>query len=375
MKIAELFVALGVKGGDTTKRSLEGVKSGMGEIKSMSLEAKAAIVGVVYALEKMMSASAKKGTNLLDFATLTGLSTKQLQQWQYAAIQAGGSAEDLQTSVRNVQQSMTNMQLGKGAPEGIKVMAEQLERMGEKFDFKRAGNDPFYVMTQAQKFLQSDVPARFKATMARSLGLSDGTMAAMMRGAFSPDMLNKAPVLSDNQIGQLNKVDVAWKNLGLQVERAFDKFTSKHGLQIASDIGKITVEVFKLVDGLTRIAEKLKVFEGVGMVFEGWGKLLKITEGQVDNINEKGLLKGTVDNAKNSLTTVAEIAKGAFLTVKDGNKYAVPNVKSPGGKGNSQTNNINQTFVLKDKDPREVGKHAGSEVKKTFQKLKNGQVR
>jgi hypothetical protein len=57
MKVGELWVNFGIKGTHNAAKDLSKVKTGMTEIKAMSIEAKAAIVGAIYALERMMSSS------------------------------------------------------------------------------------------------------------------------------------------------------------------------------------------------------------------------------------------------------------------------------------------------------------------------------
>ncbi len=256
MKIAELFVGLGVKGNDSAKSALSGVKSSLGEVKSMGLETKAMIAGVVYGLERMMSQSAQMGTGLMNFASLTGISAKNLQQWQYAARQAGVSGEELTGSLKAVQGTMTNMLLGKGAPEGMSMLANKVG-----FDPNRA-RDTLYVMQQLQKFAQQ-VPKDVGNNMLKTFGLSEGTIAAMRRNMFTQDNFKKAPTYSEGEVSALNKADVAWGNLGQKIQMAFGHFNSKHGLQLVSDLTKLTEVVLRLADALTTVAEKYKVFAGV----------------------------------------------------------------------------------------------------------------
>jgi len=165
MTIAELFVNLGVKGADSAGKALGGVKGGLGEVKSMSLEAKAALVGVIYGLERMMSNSAQLGTSLTNFNALTGISAQQLQQWQYAARQAGVAGEEMTGSMKAVQSTMANMLMGKGAPEGMAMLANKVG-----FDPARA-RDTAYVLGQLQKFAQS-VPQDVGNAMIKSFGVS-----------------------------------------------------------------------------------------------------------------------------------------------------------------------------------------------------------
>lgn len=273
MNIGELFVNLGVKGSEKTLGALTGVKKGLGEAKSMSIEAKAAIVGAVYALERLFAASGAMGTSLTNFNALTGLSAKQLQQWQYAARQAGVANEEFTGSIKSVQNSMTNMLLGKGAPEGLAMVAQKVG-----FDPKRA-RDTFYVLEQLQKFARS-APADVGNSVLKSFGLGEGTIAAMRRNAFTPDVMSKAPTYNDSQIQALDKANIAWSNLGSKIEMAVGKFNAKHGLQLVRDISMVTDQVLKLIEAFVGLADKLKIFSVIGKVFEGWTSIFKgVSEG------------------------------------------------------------------------------------------------
>ncbi len=296
MQIAELFVNLGLKGADQTGKALGNVKTGLGEVKSMSLEAKAAILAAVYGLEHLMSNSAQAGTGLSNFTALTGLSAKSLQQWQYAARQAGVSGEELTGSMKAVQGIMTNMLLGGGQPKGLAMLANTVG-----FDQSKA-RDTFYVMQQLQKFAQS-VPADVGNEMLKSFGLSEGTIAAMRKGVFNASNFAKAPTYSDPENSQLNKVDVAWANLGQSIQMAMGHFTSKHGMGLIKDLSKATAEILKLANAFTTLAEKVKLFDAIDEIFKGWGMIFESIGSGIDKLT--GLF--------------GEGAKGAGVTDKKGN--------------------------------------------------------
>lgn len=360
MKIAELFVGLGVKGADQAGKALGGVKTGLTDVKSMSLEAKAAIVGVVYALERMMSESAQVGTGLMNFNALTGMSARSLQQWQYAARQAGVSGEELTGSLKAVQNSMSNMLLGKGAPEGLAMVANKVG-----FDPKRA-RDTLYVMEQLQKFAQT-VPQDIGNNMLKSFGLGEGTIAAMRRNMFRPDVFAKAPIYGDREITQLDKVNVAWSNLGQKIQMAFGHFTSAHGLQLVGDISKVTTEIFKLVDALTKLGEKLKVFQLIGKVFQALGigaelatQVVSDTTGNTKN-QAKGSKVGSLIDWRNSIDQKA---------IDFFKSLATPNVLSqlPEQKQNV---NVNQTlnFHHDGKDAKKTGDSTHKAIKDAYRQM------
>lgn len=350
MNIAELFISLGIKGDDKTEKSLKNTETGLGKVKSMSLEAKAALVGVVYGLERMMSQSAQMGTSLLNFTTLTGISAQELQKWQYAARQVGVSSEEMTGSLKAVQNAMTNMLLGKGAPEGMAMLANKVG-----FDPEKA-RDTLYVMGQLQKFAQ-EVPNDVGNQMLKSFGLSEGTISAMRRNAFRPEVLQRAPTYSDREINSLNKADVAWANLGNKIQMAFGHFNAKHGAQLVGELSKVTTEIIKMVNAFTVLAEKLKLIQGIGKVFEGWSQIFQgITAVAEGKVGLGDLAEGAKDLFKGIAITANENAQNLRKDYEA--SQAAPNLRAQPTEKN-QNINVTQTLQFQH-DGKDAKKTAGS---------------
>ncbi len=371
MTIAELFVELSVKGSEKTVNAFKSVKNGLGDIKTMSLETKAAIIGALYGLEKMMSQSAQVGTGLTNFTALTGLSAKSLQQWQYAARQAGVSSEEFTGNLKGVQSAMSNMLMGKGAPEGMGLLANKVG-----FDPKRA-RDTFYVMEQLQKFANSGVPEDLSNNVMKSFGLGEGTIAAMRRNVFTPDTFKQAPTYSEGQMKQLDKVNVAWSNLGQKIEMAFGKFTSKHGMQMVSDISKITTEVIKMAEAFMRLAEKLKFFQGIAKVFEGWGLIFNGITDTVNNVggNKGGVMEGLKSLGKDMLAGAKDATRGAYLTYQESSQPSMTSTGKTTNNNQSVTVNQNLNFQHDGKDAQKTSQSVKDAVQKAYRQngaLKGG---
>ncbi len=371
MKIADLFIGLGIKGDDKTNKALKGTKSGLADVKSMSIEAKAAIIGAIYALERLMSSSAQQGAGLMNFNALTGLSTQALQEWQYAARQAGVSSEELTGSVKGVQNAMTNMLLGKGAPEGMAMLANKVG-----FDEKKA-RDTFYVMKKLQEFAKS-APPDISSNLMKSFGLNEGVISAMQRNMFRDDIFKNAPKYSQAQIVQLDKVNSAWANLGQKIEMAMGKFTAKHGMQLISDLEKITPQVLKLVEALVTLADKTKVFQLIGKAFEGWGLILEGINKQLTDINKDS--SGPATALAKKAFTVTDADRDLFNMVKNmvtpndieesvSNKnLATPVVKGIQPPVQNKEINVTQTlqFQHDGKDHKKTGDSVKKAIKETF---------
>jgi hypothetical protein len=294
MNIAELFVNLGIKGAEKTVGALGSIKKGMGELGSTSLEAKAAIIGAMYGLERMMAISGAAGTSMTNFTALTGKSAQDLQKWEFAARQAGVSAQELDGSVMSVRNSMTNMLLGKGAPEGIALLSKAVGGL-DPTKYK----DTFYMMTKLQEGMQRMTP-EMAGMVGKSFGLSEGTMAAMRRNMFTPEMFGKAPTYSDKELASLDKSNIAWANLGQKIQMAFGHFNARHGQALVGDISKMVTEVFKLVETFEKLSSKLKLFEVIDEIFKGWGIIFDGIGTGVDKLME---LMGRGKDDENSAMT------------------------------------------------------------------------
>lgn len=260
MTIAELFLKLGIKVEGNVDEKLKDTKKGLGAVASEGLAAKAAIVAVVYGMERLMAASARAGTDLRTFGSLTGLSTIKLQQWQYAARQVGVSAEEISGSLKGVQSVMTDMLAGKGAPSGMGLLARAVG-----FDPAKA-RDTFYVMEKLQQFARQ-APADLGNMVLKSFSVGEGVIAAMRQNAFRPDVFARAPLYSEAEQTQLQRVGAMWSNLFQKIEMAFGHLNAKHGGQLINDLSKITDKVIILTDKLLVLAEKFKVFDKIGTVF------------------------------------------------------------------------------------------------------------
>ncbi len=364
MKIGELFVGLGVKGSEQSIKAVGNVKSGLGEVKSMSLEAKAAIVGVVYALEKMMSQSAQMGTALTNFNALTGMSAKELQQWQYAARQVGVSGDEMTSSLKSVQGAMAQMLMGQGAPAGMAMLANKVG-----FDPARA-RDTLYVMQQLQKLAQA-VPQDVGNQMLKSFGLSEGTIAAMRRNAFRPEVFAKAPVYGDKETGQLDRVNVAWSNLGQKIQMAFGHFTAKHGMQLVSDLTKITDGVVKLAEALQKVAEQYKIFGAIAKLANFTAEALESKPGTL--LGEKHLEKKVWDwftmKGKKQANPYAAIE--GIKPIWDSNNFAAPAMKQTGAPTEKQDIEVNQTMIFQHdgKDAKKTGESVNKAVKDAYRQM------
>lgn len=379
MNIAEFFLKIGLKGADETAKGVGKVTQGIGDAVSKSLAFKAALAGMAYGLQRVMSKSSEAGASINQFENSTGLSGKLLQQWQYAARQFNVESEEMTGSIRSVQDAMTNMLLGKGAPEGFGMVANMVDIDPERV------RDTYYVLEKLQEFAKK-VPADVSKSMLKSFGLSEGIIAAMRQNAFRPDVFSQAPIYSDKEVKQLRKVNVEWDNLYDRVGKAFGRINALHGEGLVKDIGGVVDKVLLLTEVLIKLADKLKIFELVGKSIEGWSLIFG---GAADFIDEKTGEKVYMNQegetgasayyrdaglnlfnmAKSIFTDDYEIRTGEFvkpsippalkapdMTTVDKSSTSVRGDESTDNSTRSATTTINQTFTLKENaSPKEIG--------------------
>ena len=99
MLAGEFFINLGIKGADKTLGELTNTQKGMEGLGASSLEAKAAVVALFYAMKQLVGLSANTGFSLHSFEAFTGIDHKVLERYQYAARKVGDTNESVTSSV------------------------------------------------------------------------------------------------------------------------------------------------------------------------------------------------------------------------------------------------------------------------------------
>lgn len=263
MKVGELFINLGLTGADATGKALGTVKTGLTGIRSISLETKAAIIGIFYGLEKLTSASAQWGTDLTNMTTATGLSTKAIQQWDYVAQKAGGSAEEMNSSFKNTQKILLDMQSGMGPPPAF------LEDMMNSVQFDPDKiNDMEYFYSKAQEYL-SKLRPEVAQKAAQSFGFGEHVGTGMQRGMFSQKNRDSAPIISDRTVRANDRVNQKWNEVAAKIKKAFADFTGAHGEELVKQVGDLAIAVMNLVEALQSLGIISRALSGFKAIITG----------------------------------------------------------------------------------------------------------
>lgn len=262
LNIAELGVKLGITGADKAVESLTSVQKTLGNLTTSSIAAKAGILGVLYEVQQLVSASNLAGMGLQQFASRTGLSVTWLQQLQYQARQAGISSEEMTGSIEGVQKAMASLATG-SAPSGMQAFTNVVT----DFDRRRSRDIP-YVLAKLREYAQ-----KTKATpditnqILSSFGLSGNVIGAMRTNAFDLKV-PKSAIYGEKETANLAKISVAWSNLGNKIQMAIGHLNSAHGGQFIKDLSKMTDSLLKLVNALASLSEKMKLFDKLSGVMD-----------------------------------------------------------------------------------------------------------
>jgi hypothetical protein len=401
--IGELFVNLGIKGSEKTLGALGDTKKGLEGIKEVSFEAKAAIIGAMYALEKLFATSGKTGTDLTNLnAVLGGGFVQTLQRYQYAARQVGISNEEMSSTFVSLQSAMAKTLLGGAAPAGIGRVARVTGQVIGAEQIKRYADHPEELLQLLQTYAGMEKNAALRNETLGSFGVHGNMTGALVRNAFRPDVLARAPTYSNEEVAKLDKANIAWSNLGNSIEMAIGHLNAAHGGQLVKDISSMVNEVIKLSEAFLHLSEKMHLFKGVDMVFQGWVEIFKLIEQLMDSIAPGLLVIGKVlETATNALTETPDeakkkdsatsqtvqgakdIATGAAITAKESLMSLFESVKKsapdvsithtlpkpplPGGtQPGPMEINVNQSFAHPGVDPKKTEDSSKKGIRDAF---------
>lgn len=349
MKIAELFVELGVKGTGEASKALSGLKDGLTDVASKATLVAAGITAAIYGFKELTSQSNQAGQQLNQFGNLTGLSTDRLQRWQYLARQSGVAADEMQSSIQGVQQAMTKMVLGQGAPAGIEALKNLVG-----FDPAKA-RDTFYVLDKLRDYAQKtrNTPDVANSILG-SFGLSDKSIQALRTSTVDLNKISPSRLYSTKDIAALNGMSIAWSNLGDKIQKAIGHLNVQFGPQLVRDITKFTTEVVKLATAFGMLEKQIHAIEGLGKVLGWFTTTAKFAE-EIVNPKTRGL---ALPNLKDVTNSFRDLVIG-------------PPPASASATGNRQTSNVINTTVNVSGDSAsdigaEVSKHVGKMLNDSF---------
>jgi hypothetical protein len=287
-----------VKPSEKTPKALEQVESGLKNIGSMSLEAKAGIVATIYAIDRLFEMSGRQGTSALNTATLLSGNTETLQRYEFVATKAGSSNEELASTFLSLSDAMAKLTTTGVAP----TFWGQLQRVVGKFsaeDVEDFTAHPEKLFQRLQTYSQIEKNLGVKKQVLQSL-LTQTMTALVMRNKFTPEALAAAPVYTDAQIRKLDQSRSSWADVSERFGKMFGHLNIQFGKEFAQNVKQIIPDLERLVNAFVHLSESLHAMELLDKVFKGWGLLFDAMADSVDVI-VKGwqLLKQSGKDLKN----------------------------------------------------------------------------
>lgn len=375
MKIGELFIELGATGGETLRKILGGINSGLKEISNTSLGTKAAIAGTAFAVERMTRFSTQMGASYKKFAGYTGLSTKMLQRWQFAGRQVNVTNQEVQDSFLSVSKAMGDMLIGKGAPEGLAVLADTVG-----FDPKRA-KDTLYVMKKLQEFATKfSGNEALKNKIIESFGIGSTAMiAALKDNAFSRAKMAAAPIFSESEINKLAKMNAKMNEFYNNLKLSMGKLVVEFMPKIVDLMDRTAAGVKDIVFGLDSSSDAAigfkvvmeSIWDIVKMIIDGWKGIFSGV-GKVKKLFDSG---GFSKVGSDMLSGLKEFGKGVLMDTPF-ESMITPNAPSSSIANNKEITIKNEmTFGSDQVDPLEIKNNLQGVIESTFRQMDQGAVK
>lgn len=307
-----------VKISDKVQNGFKMLSSGLKSLTTLSFEAKAAIVGALYAFQQLASRSNEAGTNLKNFSALTGISAQTLQQYQYAARQVGVSNEAVESTFESLQSAMAKLSMGQGAPAGFAQFATTMGGITQD-DINAFMRNPELLLKKLQEYAQKEKRIGIRNEVLSSFVGKD-MAAALAQNAFRPDVLSKAPTYSDREIGNLARVAAIWSNLSESIRKAVGHFNAMHGDKLAA-IARTVVDIgLGLADIVVNLVDWNSIFntlkDGVSWLKSNIKDLKDyLKEGQIyaEGMTKSFLQSETFENLRTLGKSILEL----FMQIAD----------------------------------------------------------
>lgn len=312
MNIGNLFVRLGVVGGDKAKKQIDTTSSGMVGLSKKSLTAIAALAGVSYGFKTLYDRSLRLGTGLTKFSNYTGMSSQELQRWQYIAKQSGVSAEEMTSSISGLQDAIGKMHIEGEIPKFLQMIGRYVEIDNTKLE------DTYYLLSKLQEFSRLDLSPRDTAIANQLLGefISPEVIGMLRSTRLTPDMVPQSALLSDGEAKRLQEVQAAGARVQQQLEVAMAKLVNQVGPDLIKNFERLIPEIIKLTktvsDALNNIMKFFADPKGqVEQLGEGltdkwfWKQLFEDlmpwTSSQLNKFQESGGVRGLQDRMSQNI--------------------------------------------------------------------------
>jgi hypothetical protein len=355
MKIGDLYIEVGTKGGPETSQQLTTIRAGLQDVKSMGLATKAAIAGVLYELKNLSQQSMAMGLGLQQFGNLTGISPDALQKWQFALQQSGVSADETAQSIKHLQDVTNDIILNGNIPAGFKVIAESVH-----LDPTRL-RDTLYVYDKFREYARThrDNPDMTRSLLAPTIG-NDKVIQALMSGTFDPSKTPRGQSYTKGQTKALADDAIHLKNITTQWEHFLGKLTAEHGSGVLDKVGQFSIAIQGLVTALDELGKSLHVFD-------------ILADGADVGTGLVNYLKDLATPTEKGIAKTKKLEHGDLEKRRKEWHRLHPSLGA--GAGSVKSTTLNQTVHVHGAEkPQESGHAVKHEVGRAFRQLQDGQV-
>jgi hypothetical protein len=214
MKIAELFVALGiqVEGGG----KLDDVDRALNRTALSGAKTALSMAALTASFLAMLNASAKAAVALNNYATATGLSTDELQRWQRVAAATSVPVEEIATTLKGLQDTAAKIMFG-GPASGLWGLLGITPH-----------DNPASVIDKARIALGKMQNVGLARQLATQIGLSENMFRLLRASEEQLAEADKGMLTTPKQIAALAKLSQAWGlfkyDLGASRTQLFSRF-------------------------------------------------------------------------------------------------------------------------------------------------------
>ena len=230
------FISLGLNGAEKTLSGLSQVNDHFGGLKTISTEAKLAILATLAGLEQLVSIGGKFGSQMTMMHEHLNVSIQDLQKNGNAAKIAGSSTQSMYTAFGNIQDALESIRLqGKAAP-FMPTLLELIQQSGQNItldDILKMGNTKGGVVKFSNLLRGMINNSKVNPYDLYKMISDNGMLPTDIYDAFSMNKgktfdkaLSMSPTVSDANVSKLNNLNMNWMQTEERFEVAMKNFAA-----------------------------------------------------------------------------------------------------------------------------------------------------
>ena len=241
MLAGEFFVNLGIKNADVAVKSVEAVQGSMNKLAHSSLEAKAAALGAMYAIERVIAGGAAFGKEWKVFGESTQINIIAAQKWAAALEDVNVSAEETMQTFESMQKVLVGLVKDHNMPPWLGFLIQQAHITPEEVTDPRSVPKIMEKMRELSKGLDSRwKPFMYDAYSA--LGINPHFAQGLSRLKQNPEEMKGLRITGTGEIDNLAALDARWTKFMRNFKADMNDFASSSGHGLVKTLqGALTV--------------------------------------------------------------------------------------------------------------------------------------